>query len=109
MFQLFIYGVSLTDIALAVLTVALRLIEIINTNKELAAAHEREKELLIQESKSIRKMLTQTASALASAIDAKDNYTHGHSRRVAEYSEMIAEIYGKSDSECREIYRRAAS
>ena len=52
----------------------------------------------------MRRMVMQSASALASAIDAKDKYTHGHSRRVAEYSEMIAEVYGKTDSECRDIY-----
>ena len=102
--QVFFYGISITNIAIAALTVALRLIEIVNTNNELAAAHEREKELLIQESRNMHNMLKQTASALSSAIDAKDKYTHGHSRRVAEYSQMIAKIYGKSDKECREIY-----
>ncbi len=102
--QIFAYGISLTNIAIAVLTVALRLIEIVNTNQEISKAHEVEKELILKESKTAQRMLTQTASALASAIDAKDNYTHGHSRRVAEYSEMIAELYGKSDKECREIY-----
>ena len=102
--QIFFYGISITNLAIASLTVALRLIEIVNTNIELTAAHERERELLIQESRNMHSMLTQTASALASAIDAKDKYTHGHSRRVGKYSEMIAKKYGKSDRECREIY-----
>ena len=102
--QLFFYGISITNLAIAALTVALRLVEIIRNGQELTAAHEREKELLIREQKNMRRMVMQSASALASAIDAKDKYTHGHSRRVAEYSEMIAEVYGKTDSECRDIY-----
>lgn len=102
--QLFFYGISITNLAIAALTVALRLIEIIRNGQELNAAHEREKELLVQEQKNMHRMVMQSALALASAIDAKDKYTHGHSRRVAEYSEMIAEVYGKTDSECRDIY-----
>ncbi|MCR4890982.1 MAG: HD domain-containing protein [Lachnospiraceae bacterium] len=52
----------------------------------------------------VREQFEQTAEALASAIDAKDRYTNGHSRRVAEYSEMIAREAGKSDEECEKIY-----
>ena len=46
----------------------------------------------------------QTAEALANAIDAKDTYTNGHSRRVAEYSVKIAKEAGKSREECNKIY-----
>ncbi len=46
----------------------------------------------------------QTAEALANAIDAKDSYTNGHSRRVAEYSEKIAIAAGLSDEECEKVY-----
>lgn len=49
-------------------------------------------------------MFEQTAEALAGAIDAKDKYTNGHSRRVAEYSEKIARAAGKNDEECEKIY-----
>ena len=49
-------------------------------------------------------MFEQTADALAGAIDAKDKYTNGHSRRVAEYSERIARAAGKTDDECEQIY-----
>ena len=52
-------------------------------------------------------LFEQTAKALAGAIDAKDEYTHGHSARVAEYSRKIAEAYGLSDEECSTIYYAA--
>ncbi|MCR5092357.1 MAG: HD-GYP domain-containing protein [Lachnospiraceae bacterium] len=51
-----------------------------------------------------REQFEQTAEALASAIDAKDTYTNGHSRRVAEYSEKIARSAGKSEEECEKVY-----
>ena len=46
-----------------------------------------------------RIMFEQTADALAGAIDAKDTYTNGHSRRVAQYSLAIAKDIGKSEEE----------
>ena len=55
----------------------------------------------------LTRMTTETAEALASAIDAKDAYTHGHSTRVAEYSRNIARRLGKSEPECRNIYLAA--
>lgn len=55
----------------------------------------------------LTRMTTETAEALASAIDAKDKYTHGHSTRVAEYSRSIARKAGKPESECRSIYLSA--
>ena len=38
---------------------------------------------------------------------AKDKYTHGHSARVAEYSKKLAEMKGKTEQECEEIYYSA--
>ena len=37
-------------------------------------------------------------------LDAKDKYTHGHSRRVAEYSRQIAQSTGKSLDTCEKVY-----
>lgn len=52
-------------------------------------------------------LFEQTAKALAGAIDAKDEYTHGHSSRVAKYSRKIAETYGLSPEECDVVYYAA--
>jgi putative nucleotidyltransferase with HDIG domain len=49
----------------------------------------------------------QTIAALASAVDAKDPYTHNHSRNVTAYSLSIADYMGMSD-ENREALRNAA-
>ena len=57
-----------------------------------------------EERKNVQRLFSQTATALANAIDAKDKYTHGHSSRVAEYSKKIAELAGKSPEECDEVY-----
>lgn len=37
-------------------------------------------------------------------FDAKDEYTYGHSQRVAKYSSMIAAKLGYSHDECRNVY-----
>ncbi len=49
-------------------------------------------------------MFEQTTEALAGAIDAKDTYTNGHSRRVAQYSLAIAKEVGMSEEECDKVY-----
>ena len=54
--------------------------------------------------KRVEEMNLQVVSALAAAIDAKDNYTNGHSSRVASYARTIAARSGCSLSEQDEIY-----
>lgn len=48
----------------------------------------------LYQSERIQQMSLQTIQTLASAIDAKDPYTRGHSSRVSQYSVMIAEALG---------------
>ncbi len=54
--------------------------------------------------KEIRALSVEVMEALAHTIDAKDEYTRGHSIRVAGYSKMIAEKMGMSEEECNNIY-----
>lgn len=54
--------------------------------------------------KKVEEMNIQIVTALAAAIDAKDNYTNGHSSRVAEYSKMIAAQCGYSKHDQDEIF-----
>ena len=62
---------------------------------------------LDREQKRLELLFEQTATALVNAIDAKDKYTHGHSARVAKYSRKLAQMNGKDEKECDEIYYTA--
>ena len=64
---------------------------------------ERTKELELEKNNS-EKMLIELTQALATTIDAKDKYTSGHSRRVEDYSKMLAEALGKDKKTQQEIY-----
>ena len=55
--------------------------------------------------KKMEELFVQTITALSAAVDAKDRYTFGHSKRVAEYAAMLAERMGKTPVEQEEIYR----
>jgi len=102
--QLFVYGLSLTNITMVGEVIVLYIFVIIDMNNTVESAREREVEFLKEEQKNMHTMFEQTAEALANAIDAKDAYTHGHSARVAEYSKQIAILAGKSEKECEEVY-----
>ena len=59
---------------------------------------------LKEEKNNSEKLLIELTQALATTIDAKDKYTSGHSRRVTEYSKMLAAALGKDEKEQQEIY-----
>jgi len=101
--QIFAYGVSLTNITSVGLIVILYIFTIYDANTIIHKAHEKEITLLREKQETANLMLMQTSEALVSAIDAKDEYTNGHSLRVAEYSVMIAKRVGKTPEECEKI------
>lgn len=68
------------------------------------AVEEQTVELKLQQDR-IKNLFLQTVAALSEAVDAKDRYTSGHSRRVAEYARRIAERMGKSEREQEEIFQ----
>lgn len=51
-----------------------------------------------------KRLMERSIIALTNAIEAKDSYTSGHSKRVAAYAKEIARRLGKSEEEQREIY-----
>ena len=57
-----------------------------------------------RQTKHTENLSLQIIEALAGAIDAKDTYTSGHSKRVAYYAREIARRVGKSEQEQRNIY-----
>lgn len=102
--QIFAYGLSLTNMTMVGLVVVLYVFELQNLNEKIEAANKREIELLKDEQRKMRTMFEETAEALASSIDAKDQYTHGHSSRVADYSRLIAQRAGKDEEFVDEVY-----
>ena len=102
--QLFCYGLSLINITLVGETILLFMFVLTDMNKTVDKANNLKIEFLQEEQKTTQIMFEQTATALANAIDAKDEYTHGHSMRVAEYSHKIAVLADKDEKFCRDIY-----
>ena len=73
-------------------------------NKRIRQYQQDEVKQLTERQQLAQRLFEQTVTALVTAIDAKDEYSHGHSLRVAEYAERIAWMMGKSEEECRKIY-----
>ncbi|MGN1104546.1 MAG: HD-GYP domain-containing protein [Candidatus Coproplasma sp.] len=56
-----------------------------------------------EKTKAIQSVTLEAISTIANIIDAKDEYTQGHSQRVSEYSTELAKQLGYSDAEVENI------
>jgi len=58
---------------------------------------------LIEKHRSLQKLFINTVEAIARAIEAKDSYTVGHSKRVSKYCARIAQKMGREPEETHDI------
>lgn len=56
-----------------------------------------------EKQKQLQRVTLQTIMTIANIIDAKDEYTKGHSQRVAEYSAAIAEAMGYDEERVKNV------
>lgn len=59
---------------------------------------------LLEQQKRDEAIIEQTMQTIVNFIEAKDPSTMGHSLRVAQYSRMLADSMGFSESECKRVY-----
>ena len=105
--QVFTLGLSLMNIVISIMSILAYIFAYLDINDKVDRANMIKIEHLEEQRKLSHRLFEQIANVLASAIDAKDEYTRGHSHRVAEYSEKIARQMGKSEDECKKIYYTA--
>lgn len=59
---------------------------------------------LDEKTKEMERITIQAIMTVANTVDAKDDYTKGHSMRVAAYSEILAQRLGWSEEDIQNIY-----
>lgn len=98
-------GAVIVEIVSFIICWMLVLVQSSRRKKELEEKVAEQTKEIREEQKKAEHLFMQTVMALAGAVDAKDRYTSGHSKRVAEYSKQIAERMGKSEEEQNVIYQ----
>ena len=102
--QIKTYGISLINMALVTVSASLYMFTYLDINENVQKTHKNEMEGLTEDKESMKRLFHQTATALAKAIEKKDDYSVGHSEKVALLSRKLAEMKGKNESECDKVY-----
>lgn len=105
--QFFSYGLSLTNMAIAIAILALYIFAYLDLNDEVERMHKIEMGELEEERSSMARLFDQTATAFVSAIEKKDESIQGHSQIVADVARKIAKAANIEDEECEKVYYAA--
>ena len=84
-----------------------RTIELDRLQRDLASEVKKQTRVAVERQRKIERMSMQIVRTMSRAIDAKDEYTNGHSLRVADYARRIAARVGKTEEEQENIYMLA--
>ena len=79
-------------------------LELIRLQTDLTSEVEKKTKELHEEHEKTERLMMQIVRALSSAVDEKDTYTNGHSTRVAEYSQQIAQRAGYTGKQLEDIF-----
>ena len=102
--QVFMYGLSLTNISIVAMCILLYVFALIDMNDKAEKSHRQEVDYLREQQENMSRLFEQTATALVGAIDEGKAHSKGHSVRVARYARELARLSGKSSAECEEVY-----
>ena len=105
--QIFAYGLSLTNITLAMTAFIIYTFLIVDMNEMMEVSRATALEGLEIEKKNKKRLLDQTATALVKAAEKKDELSRGRAARVADTAVRLAKMEGKTKEECEEIYYAA--
>ena len=105
--QIFIYGVSMVNMAMVLVSICMYFFTYLDINETVRKAHDLEMKALQDEKKSMRRIFEQTATAFVTAVEKRDPFLNGHSKRVADYARRIAQAAQKSEDECDDVYYTA--
>ena len=105
--QIYAYGLSIVNMAMVVVSISLYFFTYLDINAAVMEAHRMEMLRLQEEKKSIKRLFDQTANAFVKAVEMKDDYSKGHSLRVADIAKQIAGKAGKTEEQCDEVYYSA--
>ena len=105
--QAFNYGISLTNMTIVGMGVVLYVFAIMEMNDKLEKANKERLDEAQSISRSVTRSFEQTVESFIKAVDQKNRFTSGHSKRVAEYSKKIAQALGMDEKQCFEVYYSA--
>lgn len=98
------YLVSLSGVFVALGMIILLVVNFMKTLRIIQnIENQRNKEEMERRKKQMETMSLQVMQTLSSTLEAKDEYTRGHSHRVSEYSGLIAEELGWKDEEIQKL------
>lgn len=80
------------------------LVSILNLRKKIHITNEQKKQEIEKSYQRTDHLMERSMMALSNAIEAKDSWTSGHSKRVAAYAKQIAKRMGKSEEYQRNIF-----
>ncbi len=105
--QIFTYGLSIVNMAMVLVSISLYIFNYLDINNTVVQAHKTEIERMNDEQDRVKDLFVQTATVFISAAEKREEFSAGHSVRVAELAKKIATNAGKSHDECDKIYYAA--